>query len=113
MTQAVDLTNLRDMTEGDTEMERELFAEFISSFEKELDELRASLGDDAGETWRRRAHALKGVAFNLGAMRLGELCKKAQETPQSDAEAKSVLLEEIDAEFDEVQRFLDGLMAAA
>ena len=112
MTQSVDLTNLRDMTDGDPDMERELFAEFISSFESELAQLRASLSDSASETWRRRAHALKGVAFNLGAMRLGELCKQAQDAPQSNPEAKSELLTKISAEFEEVRHYLGELMAA-
>lgn len=112
MTQSVDLTNLRDMTDGDPDMERELFAEFISSFENELAQLRASLSDGASETWRRRAHALKGVAFNLGAMRLGELCKQAQDAQQSNPEAKSDLLNKIGAEFEEVRHYLGELMAA-
>ena len=109
---AVDLKNLREMTEGDPEMERELFAEFISSFESELAQLRASQSDSASETWRRRAHALKGVAFNLGAMRLGELCKQAQDAPQSNAGAKAELLGKIDAEFADVRSYLGELMAA-
>ena len=108
----VDLTNLREMTDGDPEMERELFAEFISSFESELAQLRASQGESASETWRRRAHALKGIAFNLGAMQLGNLCKQAQETPQSDLEAKTELLKKISAEFADVRAYLGEVMAA-
>ena len=109
---AVDLKNLREMTDGDPEMERELFAEFISSFESELAQLRANQADSASETWRRRAHALKGIAFNLGAMRLGELCKQAQETPPSNPEAKADLLTNITAEFEDVRSYLGELMAA-
>lgn len=108
----VDLTNLREMTDGDPEMEKELFAEFISSFESELAELQASQSDRASETWRRRAHAMKGIAFNLGAMRLGELCKQAQETPQSNLETRIDLLKKIGTEFADVRSYLDELTAA-
>ncbi|HXZ68250.1 MAG TPA: Hpt domain-containing protein [Alphaproteobacteria bacterium] len=109
---AVDLKNLREMTDGDPEMEKELFAEFISSFENELAQLHASQADGASETWRRRAHALKGIAFNLGAMQLGNLCKRAQEAPQSNPETKAELLKRIGTEFEDVRSYLDELMAA-
>jgi len=91
----VDLTNLRSMTDGDAEMEKALFEEFFSSFEAGMASLQKNIGD--AEAWEKEAHALKGVALNLGAMELGGLCKKAQEEPHADAGTKSGLLNSIQA----------------
>lgn len=106
MNAPVDLTNLRSMTDGDGEMEKALFEEFFSSFEAGIASLQTNIGDVAAETWRKEAHALKGIALNLGAMELGGLCKKAQEEPHANANAKGRLLENIRAEYERVRQFL-------
>lgn len=106
MTAPVDLTNLRDMTDGDTAMEKELFKEFISSFEAGLDVLTASCGDGAAETWRSKVHALKGIALNLGAERLGALCKDGQDKHLAGADTKRALLKDIQDEYQKVKLFL-------
>ncbi len=110
MTTPVDLTNLRSMTDGDAEMEKALFDEFFSSFEAGIVALRANIEEAAAETWRKQAHALKGMALNLGAIKLGELCKKGQEEPNADGNAKSSLLKNIEAEYAQVQEFLKKLV---
>jgi len=110
MSEPVDLKNLREMTDGDKEMEKSLFQEFFSSFEDGIKALKASLGDIAAETWRKNAHALKGISLNLGANKLGELCKSAQEKNTSPQDAKKSLLAEIEWEYAEVKKFLQGCM---
>ena len=109
MQEAVDLTNLRSMTDGDVEMERLLFEEFFSSFEDGIASLQNNIKDDTAETWRRQAHSLKGIALNLGAMELGELCKKAQDEPNASTDTKSELLEKITFEYGRVHQFLRNL----
>jgi HPt (histidine-containing phosphotransfer) domain-containing protein len=106
MNAPVDLTNLRSMTDGDREMEKALFEEFFSSFEAGIASLQANIGAAAAEAWRKEAHALKGIALNLGAMELGELCKKGQDEPGADVTAKEALLKTIQAEYDKVRQFL-------
>lgn len=112
MTSPVDLTNLRSMTDGDKEMEQALFEEFFTSFEAGLDVLKANCADSAAETWRKQAHALKGIALNLGAAQLGELCKKAQESHTTPEQEKTVLLGNIHAEYERVKGFLAKLTTA-
>jgi len=107
----VDLANLRSMTDGDREMEVALFEEFYSSFETGIAELEASVEAPAAETWRKQAHALKGVALNLGAGHLGELGKKAQDEYQAGAEAKTALVQSIRTEYEQVKLFLQKLAA--
>ncbi len=105
----VDLTNLRSMTDGDKEMEEALFEEFLSSFELGMKTLAANTNEGISETWRKEAHALKGIALSLGANNLGTLCKIAQDGYQTNSEAKHKILEDIEAEYEQVKLFLNKL----
>jgi HPt (histidine-containing phosphotransfer) domain-containing protein len=106
MSNPVDLTNLHEMTDNDSVMEKELFKEFISSFDSAIEIMRKSCDESSSETWRSQAHALKGTSVNLGANRLADLCKKAQEQYESTTENKNNLLNDIEAEYKLVREFL-------
>lgn len=108
----VNLSNLRSMTDGDPELERVLFDEFFSSFEEGISVLDGSTEASASEIWYKQSHALKGIALNLGAEKLGELCKKGQEEHQSDAASKGALLKQIHAEYAAAKQFLLAMIAA-
>ena len=105
-TQPVDLTNLREMTDGDTELEKELFAEFFKSSADALETLARHCTDGESKPWYAAAHALKGSAYNLGAMPLGDLCKKAQEGDAANKAEKQQILESIKQEYEKVRQYL-------
>lgn len=109
MTDSVDLTNLRSMTDGDKELEEALFSEFCSSTEASLNAMAAYCVDGASEPWRAAAHALKGTAYNLGATPLGELCKKAQEGYMASGSEKSALLDAMRSEYAKVKAYLESI----
>lgn len=109
MTDPIDLASLRLMTDGDAEMERELFDEFLRSFEEGITALHQLLGPTQHEAWRKQAHALKGMAVNLGAAPLGVVCKHAQEQHAADTSAKQAMLSEIEAHYAAVRNFLAAL----
>lgn len=111
MADPVDLTNLRSMTDGDKEMEKELFKEFFSSFEIGIASLQVNMEEEAAETWRNATHSLKGIALNLGAMELGNLCKKGQDEYQANKETKNILLQAIQKEYSQVRGFLLNLVS--
>jgi HPt (histidine-containing phosphotransfer) domain-containing protein len=104
MQQPVDLTNLRSMTDGDRELERALFIEFNSAFQDGIASLRKAIAANDTSGWHQHAHALKGIALNLGAVLLAALCKEAQE--QTLNTKSSDLLDKIEAEFLVVKQFL-------
>ena len=110
MNKPVDLTNLRSMTDGDRDLEKALFEEFYSSFEAGIRTLQSNCVDTACETWRKQAHALKGISVNLGAEVLGTLCKNAQEEHLADAPAKHALIKQIQEEYSQVKSFLDAIV---
>ncbi len=110
MTSPVDLANLRGITDGDVEMEQELFREFIITSDSYIESLSQSLGDDRSELWRTTAHSFKGIALNLGAAKLGELCKKAQESNAVPTQEKTTMLESIKQEYTAVKGYLNSII---
>lgn len=109
MSNVVDLTNLRSMTDGDVELERALFEEFNSSCDASINTLTGATADESAEKWRSAAHAMKGISSNLGAQRLAELCKRAQEISNQGMSEKHNVLEEIKSEYAQVKTFLDEM----
>lgn len=85
-----------------------LIGEFLANARECLDGLLASHTSDSPDEWRRAAHAFKGICYNLGAQRLGDLCRVAQDRFQAEMQEKSHLLEKIRAEMD----YLENLLAA-
>lgn len=108
MTQPVDLTNLREITDGDKEMESELFKEFINTSDSYIVSLGNMLDADKNELWRTTTHAFKGLALNLGAANLGALCKNAQENNTASQQDKTAMLEAIRHEYAAVKDFLNS-----
>lgn len=112
MTQPVDFTDLRTMTDGDKDMELMLFDEFYSSTEAGINTMAANCTDGANAAWRATAHALKGSAYNLGAHALGDLCKQAQEHPDATGSDKQALLQKITSEYAAVKAYLQTVHAS-
>lgn len=102
----VNLTNLRSMTDGDLDLEKSLFEEFYLSFEAGIRHLQASCEAQAVEAWRKEAHALKGIALNLGAESLGMLCKEAQDKHEAAVAVKQELVGRIEVSYREAKQFL-------
>lgn len=102
----VDLTNLREATDGDQELEQELFQEFAESSTELITELENA---DSNDAWAKTSHALKGISINLGAGQLGAYCKIAQESAEESEETKSELLNKIKVEHKKVLEFLANL----
>ena len=107
----VNLSNLRQITGGDKDLEQELFNEFISSSGRILGELHDNYLENNNEEWRRNAHALKGIAFNLGAYDFAELAKKGQEECDCSKEEKKLLLDQLKKTHDDVVVYLKNEMS--
>lgn len=109
MSKPVDLENLRSMTDGDADMEKILFEEFFSCFDTAIVNMQDCCSEDKAESWRKDAHALKGISMNLGAMQLGELCKKAQDEYTANLDSKNEMLKNIKTEYEVVREFISAL----
>jgi HPt (histidine-containing phosphotransfer) domain-containing protein len=104
-----DIHSLREITGGAAALESELFQVFLHSSRECLATLRVARQTGDEETWKRQAHAFKGICFGLGAMQLGDLCKQAQDHHTASPADKLHLLTAIEEEFAQVERELKGL----
>lgn len=72
----VQAERLREFTDGDAQLERELTSLYLSTATLYLDEMRGSFGN--AEDWTRTAHALKGASANIGAVEVARLAAEAE-----------------------------------
>src|SRR4051794_13808173 len=107
MTTAVNLAAFHEMTGGDPALEQKLFKDFLKSATQCFSAMQKSWAKGKETVWRYQAHAFKGICLNLGAVRLGQLCKEAQDNSNSEPEEKLILLKVIECELESVKRFLD------
>ncbi len=106
MNESVNLENLRGITNGNIELEKELFDVYIESAEECLKGLETSTGEGQDQEWRTQAHAWKGMSLNLGAETLGKLCADAQFNHTMPHDEKVKMLDAIKAEYENVKEFL-------
>lgn len=72
---------LRDLTDGNAELEAELVRLFGQTARKCLMKLQALAMRDEHDEWDDIIHELKGAASNLQAAQLAEICKTAEKLP--------------------------------
>lgn len=67
--------NIIDATDGDSAMEAMLYQSFLKTSAEYMVQIQAAkTTEDLG----RALHSLKGLALNMGAEALADLCKKAE-----------------------------------
>ena len=108
------LQMLADLQEpGEPDLLRELITLFLRDTPERLDALRRALAREDLETTGRAAHSLKGSAANLGAAGLQTLAASAEAAAHNrDQPALVTLLASLEAEFAQVRRQLEELLAS-
>ena len=91
----IDLTYLRQITDGDEEIEKELFALFIKSCDRLVQAMELALDKEDEQAWSDHAHELKGVCSNMGAQPMQELCKKAEVHDFKDKSQMQQIVQEL------------------
>lgn len=97
----IDLARLREFTDGDRQLERELSALYVETAAVYIGQMRGALDDP--EAWARAAHALKGASVNIGAVELAESAARAERVEPSPE-----LLEELAGRLEAVRSFLQA-----
>ena len=104
----VEMEQLRMFTDGDPAEEKALATLFLDQAQEMINLLQQSTGTDKFDVWKSAAHRFKGSSGNLGAMKLHNLCKRA-ETHFEDSEAKKLeMLIAIEAETKRVELFFNN-----
>jgi HPt (histidine-containing phosphotransfer) domain-containing protein len=75
--------NLLEMTGNDNEFVDELVDTFLDDGRRQIEALQAAAVAGDVDALVRPAHSLKTGSLNVGAMRLGELCRELEETARS------------------------------
>jgi HPt (histidine-containing phosphotransfer) domain-containing protein len=75
--------NLVEMTGGEMDFVDELVDTFLEDGRRQVDALHAALASGDVEALIRPAHSLKTGSLNVGAMRLGGLCRELEETARA------------------------------
>lgn len=101
-----DLSILRSFTDGDMDMERTMINIFITQSRKQLAQLADTCKDGLCLEWVEAAHALKGGAAGVGALKLKALCAKAQLMETASAADRKSTLEAIRAAYESVESYL-------
>ena len=76
-------TNLLDMTGGDAEFVDELVDTYLEDGERQVEALRAAVESGSVDDLVRPAHSLKSSSLNVGALRLGGLCRTLEEASRN------------------------------
>lgn len=95
---ALELANLRAITDGNAALEAQLFELYRATVARCLEQLRQALETGVQAEWRAAAHEWKGAAANVGAMQLSNLCAEAELQAVASADASRELLNRIAGE---------------
>jgi HPt (histidine-containing phosphotransfer) domain-containing protein len=72
------LDALREITDGNAEIEGQLAELFCQTADSCMDRLAALVVEDMSDQWKTVMHELKGAAANIHADRLAQLCKDGE-----------------------------------
>jgi CheY-like chemotaxis protein/HPt (histidine-containing phosphotransfer) domain-containing protein len=102
----VDIIHLETFTDGDKDVEQQLFSLFLEQADISLSRLRDAISSHDNEEWRSASHKFKGAAANLGAKKLSEICHAAESAFLQTGDAKIGILNAIQTQYEEVQFYL-------
>lgn len=75
----VERADLEQSSLGDTEFERELLAEFLTSSNDMLSSLQGAVASSDAVQVMKAAHSLKGCSWTVGARLLGAECEQLEQ----------------------------------
>jgi HPt (histidine-containing phosphotransfer) domain-containing protein len=87
----LDEAQLDDIAGGNIATRKKFCQLFIDNIGSYIENLQHAVTNMDEQHWRDTAHALKGAASNLGAVRLAKLCSDAQNLAPITLDSKTVL----------------------
>jgi HPt (histidine-containing phosphotransfer) domain-containing protein len=106
-TSPVDINHLETFTDGDKEVENQLFSLFLEQASISLIRLREAVVNNDNEEWRSASHKFKGASANLGAKRLSEICHSGEIAYLQNSDTKMGILNSIQSHYNEVEIYLE------
>ncbi len=104
----VNLKHLQEMTDSDTEFEREIIDLFLKDFKERLPLLKEAVAEGNMPVLEREAHSAKGAGSNMGADTFGQLALALEQKGRTGSlEGAQDLLIQLEEEFYRVRQFLE------
>lgn len=103
--ETLDLNKLRKLTEGDSDLEKELIKAFIEQSEQNIKEMVQQKEEGDLQRWSQTSHMLKGGALGVGAATLALLSEQAQHFNGAQEDWR-ILLDDITREYGRVRERL-------
>jgi HPt (histidine-containing phosphotransfer) domain-containing protein len=109
-----DYGQLDAITGGDTEFEREVIEEYLSSAPKDIAKLRVAIESGDMSATGATAHALKGASATLGAKGFAAVALVVEQAgKKSDTALAAQTIAQLETEFAEVCTLLRGRIGKA
>lgn len=103
------LAELQDVMENEFSI---LIQTYLNDSKERIAGLKAAMDEGDADAFAKTAHSFKGSCINIGAPRLGELCKEAETAGQNECLGEvPPVLHAIEEEFQQVKNALNTLMA--
>lgn len=111
-----DIKEMRANIGDDPETESMLLGMFVQSAGESLrllsDNFPLDSDADYNALWKTHMHQIKGAALNIGAAKLYEVSRVAQDEYEAPPEDKKIMLDNVTAQFQEVENYIQLLLAA-
>lgn len=105
----LDLEHLRRYTEGDEDLERQLFGMFFPDADAHLQTMASAETD---EIWHRSAHGMKGAARGLGAWEVADLAEGAEAMVGDATDGRAAHLDRMRAALDRLRAVVEDVLGA-
>lgn len=105
----LDLTVIKNISNGDVLTEREFAEIFIDQTNLHLATLSSHCRDGYSKEWRDLAHLIKGSAANIGAQQLRECCAEAQDMLTASAQTRANMLTRMNKAYTLVRQRLEEI----
>ena len=103
----IDLSILDEYTDGDKEVEKELLTMFIEQADDLLKQLTENAVGGVHKPWNDAAHALKGIAANVGAKEMKKLSETAQQMEDVSVEDRKKQLDLLESSFKSAKDYIN------
>jgi HPt (histidine-containing phosphotransfer) domain-containing protein len=104
----LDIQALREITDGDRDLERGLVRLYCSTAERCLVRLRGLANTDEKQEWKYAVHEFMGASANIHANQIAALCKYAEH--EDDPAMRLQVCDNLDRAYETLKAFCSSLI---
>lgn len=104
-----DIGSLRQLTEGNADIESQIIVLYMETVQRCVTRLEALAVNDIHREWAPVVHELKGASLNIHAAQVASLCREIMELPP-DAKARRAACQRLRQSYAELEPMLRPLV---